>query len=98
MHPVITGNLKDQRAQRLATPTPLDNRISYGCINVPAAFFAQVVNPVFTGTDGIVYVLPESRSAREVFGSYGLDQPTTAPAHAARGSFPTPLARRNAQV
>lgn len=73
MHPVITGNVKEQRARRLATPTPLDNRISYGCINVPAPFFAQVVSPAFTGTDGIVYVLPEGRPAREVFGSYDLD-------------------------
>ena len=73
MHPVITGNVKEQRALRLATPTPLDNRISYGCINVPGPFFAQVVSPAFTGTDGIVYVLPESRPAREVFGSYDLD-------------------------
>jgi len=33
-----------------------------------------VVRPAFTGTHGIVYVLPETRSAREVFASYDLWQ------------------------
>jgi hypothetical protein len=70
MHPVVKGTPAERRAQRLATPTPLDNRISYGCINVPAKFFETVVHPAFSGTDGIVYVLPETRSAGEVFSSY----------------------------
>jgi len=70
LHRVITTVKKDQRAQRLASATPLDNRISYGCINVPAAFFDGVIGPAFKGTNGIVYVLPETRMARAVFGSY----------------------------
>lgn len=70
LHPVITANPKERRAQRLATPTPLDNRISYGCINVPAEFYNGVVSPAFTRTNGIVYVLPETRSPQEVFASY----------------------------
>jgi len=74
MHPVVTGKPEERRAQRLATPTPLDNRISYGCINVPAKFFENVVRPAFTGTNGIVYVLPETRSAREVFASYDVEE------------------------
>jgi len=74
MHPVVTTKPAERRLQRLATPTPLDNRISYGCINVPAKFFANVVRPAFTGTDGIVYVLPETRSAREVFASYDVEE------------------------
>jgi hypothetical protein len=73
MHRVITSNLKEHRAQRLATPTPLDNRISYGCINVPVKFYENVVSPVFTGTNGIVYVLPEIKLPDEVFGSYGVN-------------------------
>ncbi|MDZ7839450.1 MAG: L,D-transpeptidase [Gammaproteobacteria bacterium] len=59
MHPVITTKPEERRLQRLATPTPLDNRISYGCINVPAEFFKNVVHKTFAGTRGIVYVLPE---------------------------------------
>jgi hypothetical protein len=67
LHRVITGNPKDRRAQRLASPTPLDNRISYGCINVPAAFYDSVVAPAFTGTIGIVYILPETKPVGDVF-------------------------------
>lgn len=74
MHPVIKGKPEERRAQRLATPTPLDNRISYGCINVPANFFEHVVRPAFTGTNGIVYVLPETRPARAVFASYDVEE------------------------
>ncbi len=73
MHRVFTGNFKEHRLQRLATPTPLDKRISYGCINVPVKFFNNIVRPTFTGTNGIVYVLPETKLAREVFGSYDVD-------------------------
>jgi hypothetical protein len=72
LHPVITSNAKERRAQRLATPTPLDNRISYGCINVPATFFQQVVSAAFAGTNGIVYVLPETRPAKPFFGAYDM--------------------------
>jgi len=70
LHRVITNNPKERRLQRLASPTPLDKRISYGCINVPAKFFDNVVKPTFTGTAGIVYVLPDTRSIAEVFKSY----------------------------
>ena len=70
LHRVVTGQPKERRAERLATPSPLDNRISFGCINVPVKFYEQVVSPSFTGTNGIVYILPETRSARDVFGSY----------------------------
>jgi hypothetical protein len=67
LHRVITTSPKERRLQRLATPSVLDNRISYGCINVPTNFYETVVSPAFTGTDGIVYILPETRSIRDVF-------------------------------
>jgi hypothetical protein len=70
LHRVVTNEPTERRLQRLATPTPLDNRISYGCINVPAKFFDNVVSPAFTGTNGIVYVLPEIRSKSETFALY----------------------------
>lgn len=73
LHPVLTSNAKERRGQRLSSPTPLDNRISYGCINVPAAFFKNVVHSAFKGTAGVVYVLPETRSAQHVFKSYDVD-------------------------
>jgi hypothetical protein len=70
LHRVVTNKPSERRLQRLATPTPLDNRISYGCINVPEKFFNNVVSPAFTGTCGIVYVLPETRLKSEIFAFY----------------------------
>lgn len=67
MHRVIVGRRIDNRAGRLASPTPSDNRISYGCVNVPAKFYDDIVKPLFTGTIGIVYILPEVRPLRSVF-------------------------------
>jgi hypothetical protein len=60
LHAVVTGNAAERRLQRLATPSVLDNRISYGCINVPARFYEDVVVPLFTPANGIVYILPEN--------------------------------------
>ena len=74
MHRVITSNPKERRLERLATPTPLDNRISFGCINVPVKFYENVVRPTFTGTNGIVYVLPETKSVRDVFAWYDVEE------------------------
>ena len=74
LHRVALGQPKERRAERLASPSLLDKRITYGCINVPARFYEKVVSPTFTGTKGIVYVLPETRSAREVFGLYDVQE------------------------
>lgn len=75
LHRVITGAPGDHRLQRLATTSPLDKRISYGCINVPVKFYEEVVLKAFTGTRGIVYILPEIKSIQDVFpisqGGYG---------------------------
>ena len=67
MHRVLTTNAKEQRARRLETPTPADNRVSYGCINVPKAFFENVVSATLHGGNSVVYVLPETRPLRSVF-------------------------------
>jgi hypothetical protein len=76
MHRVIPGKAEEQRATRLATPTPLDNRITYGCINVPVAFYTRVVSPSFKKTNGVVYVLPEVRAIQAVFALYDVDERT----------------------
>ena len=67
LHRVIKGRRVDDRAGRLASATPSDNRISYGCVNVPPGFYDDVVKPLFTGTVGIVYILPEVKPLRSVF-------------------------------
>lgn len=67
LHRVITSDAKERRAQRLASSSALDKRITYGCINVPIKFYESVVSPAFRGTDGIVYVLPETQSGEKDF-------------------------------
>ncbi len=73
MHRVIDSNPKEQRLKRLASPTAADNRISFGCINLPKKFYEGVIQPAFKGTHGIVYVLPETRHADKVFASYDVE-------------------------
>ena len=73
LHRVVKGTPSEQRAQRLQSASPKDNRISYGCINVTVNFYDKVVSPAFTGTNGVVYILPETRTAQEVFGSYDVN-------------------------
>lgn len=68
MHRVRATKLSERRLQRLASPTAADNRISYGCINVPKAFYERVIQPRFGRARGIVYILPESSSLWAVFG------------------------------
>jgi len=34
---------------------------------VPRKFYRSVVEPLFTGTSGVVYILPETRPLQEVF-------------------------------
>ena len=70
MHRVRATDPAERRLQRLASRTPADNRISYGCINLPASFYDRIVKPAFEPRDGIVYVLPETRPAVKVFGAY----------------------------
>ena len=70
LHRVVKGTAKEHRAQRLATQTPLDNRVSFGCINVPVEFFDRIVHTVFTGTKGVVYILPEIKSMPQVFPAF----------------------------
>lgn len=70
IHRVITTVPKERRLQRLQSSLPEEHRITFGCINVPVKFYENVVSPAFRGTNGIVYVLPETRSAQEVFRSY----------------------------
>jgi hypothetical protein len=74
LHRVLTTRPKEQRARRLATSTTRDNRVSYGCINVPVAFFELVIKPAYRHTRGMVYVLPETRPAKAVFASYDVDE------------------------
>ena len=68
MHRVRTTDPKERRLERLATETPDDNRISYGCINVPVAFYDAYVRPTFASQRAVVYVLPDLKPVQQVFG------------------------------
>ncbi len=68
MHRVRPAVAAERRLQRLATPTPGDNRISFGCINVPKTFYDTQLSPAMSNRQSVVYILPEHKSLREVFG------------------------------
>jgi hypothetical protein len=72
LHPVVTAKPKERRLERLRSPTVADNRITFGCINVSRTFYDQVVRKTFTGSRGIVYILPETKTLAEVFPSFEL--------------------------
>ena len=61
LHRVRAANVKERRLERLATHDPGDNRISYGCINVPEAFYNDVIDGQFASGQGSIYILPEMR-------------------------------------
>ncbi len=62
MHRVIDEVASERRPHRLATPSIDDNRISYGCINIPVTFYETKIRPMFADYRAIVYVLPETQS------------------------------------
>jgi hypothetical protein len=68
IHRVIHANVGERRLERLASPSPDDNRISYGCVNVPTAFYDAQILPVFAQRTAMVYVLPDLGSVQQVFG------------------------------
>lgn len=68
LHPVVKGTPAERRAERLNSASAQDNRISYGCINVPVQFYQKIVSPTFTKTHGVVYILPEASRANQWFG------------------------------
>jgi len=67
LHPVRSVDPSEHRLERLASPSAHDNRISYGCINVPPLFWRDVVQPQFQNTMGLVYVLPDTKPLKTVF-------------------------------
>ena len=70
LHPVRSVSPKERRLRRLSTPDSNDNRISYGCINVPKRFFDKVVIPSLSNYKTVVYIMPEVRAISAVFEGY----------------------------
>lgn len=67
IHRLRPAPLAQRRAQRLASATASEHRISLGCVVVPVAFYEEVVAPSLGRRHGVVYVLPETRAVREMF-------------------------------
>ena len=75
LHSVVTSNKAERRMERLLSPTPKDNRITFGCINVPAPFYENVVSPLFEASGGLVYILPEDKFLIEAFPAFEIFTP-----------------------
>ncbi len=68
LHPIPKGvSKKERRRERMLSPTSDDNRITFGCINVPMAFYSKTVRPLFQKKGGYVYVLPDTKALEVVF-------------------------------
>jgi hypothetical protein len=75
IHPTATGVKAERRPERLASPSPDDNRITHGCINVSPEFYEQVVAPTFE-RGGVFYTLPEKASLAETFPEFAQSRDT----------------------
>lgn len=72
-----TAKAQEQRPQRLASESVADNRISYGCVNVPPSFYDAHIRPTLGRTGGLIYILPETRSLQLQFPALYSSQPST---------------------
>jgi len=66
MHPTATGVPAERRVERLASPSPDDNRVTHGCINISPEFYEQVIRPTFE-RGGVFYILPDAAPMEETF-------------------------------
>ncbi len=68
IHPIPADVGKaERRRDRMLSSTPDDNRITFGCINVPRAFYGKTLRPLFQRKGGYVYILPDTRPIEDVF-------------------------------
>lgn len=64
IHRLRPGFSEAPRQQRLASPDPQDNRVSFGCVVVAPDFYETRVQPLLGRQRGLVYVLPETQPAQ----------------------------------
>jgi hypothetical protein len=69
LHPMTTGVPAERRAQRLASPSPKDNRVTHGCINVSPEFYERIIRPTFE-RGGVFYILPDTAPLAEIFPAF----------------------------
>lgn len=66
LHPITTGVPAEKRAERLASASAENNRVTHGCINISPTFYEQIVRTTFE-RGGVFYVLPDEASIAETF-------------------------------
>lgn len=66
IHTIPPGN-KENRTKRMLSPEIDDNRVTYGCINVPKAIYNGKIAPMFGKKGGYVYILPDSKPLESAF-------------------------------
>jgi hypothetical protein len=74
IHRLRPAPAAERRAERLASDTPDDNRISMGCVVVPVSFYETVIGPVLGKSRSIVYVLPDTQPLQRMLGALQLSQ------------------------
>ena len=85
MHPTATGVPAERRPERLASPSPDDNRVTHGCINVSPEFYEAIVSPTFERV-GVFYILPDEASLAETFPEFAQSRATAQRADEAHAS------------
>ena len=73
IHPTATGVPAERRVERLESPSPDDNRITHGCINVAPEFYDRVMKPTFE-RGGVFYILPDEMPLAETFPEFAESQ------------------------
>ncbi|HDS0923376.1 TPA: L,D-transpeptidase [Stenotrophomonas maltophilia] len=75
IHPTATGVPAERRVERLASPSPDDNRVTHGCINVNPDFYTRIIQPTFQ-KGGLFYILPDQQSLAETFPDFAQSRAT----------------------
>jgi hypothetical protein len=70
LHPVMSVSRGEHRLRRIKSSDPGEHRISYGCINVPKAFYDDVVLTALAGGNAVVYILPDTKAIDDVFPAF----------------------------
>lgn len=76
IHPTAMGVPAERRVERLASPSPDDNRVTHGCINVSPGFYEKVIQATFE-RGGVFYVLPDKASIAETFPEFAKSRAAT---------------------
>lgn len=66
IHTIPSGN-KENRTKRMLSPEIDDNRVTFGCINVPKAIYNGKIAQLFGKKGGYVYILPDTKPLESAF-------------------------------